>query len=297
MNDMTRSWLLRNINIVLAFFIVLQVAALAFIAATEFDNFSRSFRRLTSNNNRVLSANNFNTGFNNIARLENEESGAVLTAGALDKLEQSYTNAIATVKPAIVFIETVAATWPVINSDKAAGNKIGSGVIVDEEGFIVTNYHVIKDAKTVYVTPCSAEKRRYTASVVRFDEVLDLALIKINAPEGFIAAILGNSDDVRAGDRVLAVGSPFGFEHTVTHGIISDESRALAVGSSRYENMLQTDAAVNRGNSGGALIDLKGYVIGITTAIYAPDGAFNGLSFAIPAGRVRKFLSSVAYSE
>ncbi|HMQ10110.1 MAG TPA: Do family serine endopeptidase [Oligoflexia bacterium] len=156
---------------------------------------------------------------------------------------------------------------------------LGSGVIVSAEGHILTNNHVVanSDEITVRLTDQSEHK----ASVVGTDPHTDLALIKIKLPENFKPLPLGNSDNLRLAETVLAIGSPFGLGGTVTMGIVSAKGRAN-VGIVDYEDFIQTDAAINPGNSGGALLNLNGELIGINTAIYSKSGGYQGIGFAIP---------------
>ncbi|MCK4787145.1 MAG: trypsin-like peptidase domain-containing protein [Desulfobacteraceae bacterium] len=164
---------------------------------------------------------------------------------------------------------------------------LGSGIIVDRRGFIVTNAHVVSKAQNIKVVIFGFERKVYVAEIVWKDLLNDIAILKIHPEEPLPTAILGDSDMIKVADRVLAIGSPFGLEQTVTAGIISDNSRNLVIESQTYEDMIQTDAAINRGNSGGALVNIKGEVIGINTAIYAPTGVFAGVGFAIPINRVK----------
>jgi serine protease Do len=154
---------------------------------------------------------------------------------------------------------------------------LGSGVIVSPDGYILTNYHVVGHADQIHVT--LMDKREFTAKVVGKDQKTDLALIKIDTNQPLPAAVLGDSARSEVGDWVLAIGSPFGFNLTVTSGIISAEGRALG---GNYDNFIQTDASINPGNSGGPLFDTHGQVIGINTAIYSSTGSNAGIGFAIP---------------
>jgi len=164
---------------------------------------------------------------------------------------------------------------------------LGSGIIIDRKGFIVTNAHVVSKAYNIKVVIFGFERKAYAAEIVWKDLLNDIAILKIHPEEPLPTAILGDSDMIKVADRVLAIGSPFGLEQTVTAGIISDNSRNLVIEGQTYEDMIQTDAAINRGNSGGALVNVKGEVIGINTAIYAPTGVFAGVGFAIPINRVK----------
>ena len=155
----------------------------------------------------------------------------------------------------------------------------GSGFIIDEEGYILTNNHVVDGADEIVVA--LSDRRERIAEVVGHDPLSDLALLKIN--ESKLPSVnLGSSADLKAGSWVVAIGSPFGFEHSVTAGIISATGRSLPEGNGRYVPFIQTDVAINPGNSGGPLIDLNGNVVGINSQIFTRSGGFMGLSFAIP---------------
>ncbi len=167
----------------------------------------------------------------------------------------------------------------------------GSGFIVDPRGYVLTNYHVIKDAEEIKII--TYDDKVYDAEVVGKDPRTDLAVIRIKSSKIFPALELGNSDKVKIGDWVMAGGSPFGLRQTFTAGIISASRQNINVGEMVYRNMLQTDAAINRGNSGGPLVDLAGRVIGINTAIFAPTGVFAGIGFAIPVNQAKLVLSDL----
>lgn len=163
----------------------------------------------------------------------------------------------------------------------------GSGVIVTSDGYIVTNNHVIDEADEVDVT--LNDKRTFSAEVIGRDPSTDIALLKIKATDlPFVK--FGNSDAIRLGEWVLAVGNPFNLTSTVTAGIVSAKGRSLGLLDNQYriESFIQTDAALNQGNSGGALVNTKGELIGITTAIYSPTGTYAGNSFAVPVSIVKK---------
>ncbi len=159
----------------------------------------------------------------------------------------------------------------------------GTGVIISEDGLIITNNHVVRGATEVTVR--LSDGHEHAGEVVGQDEKTDVAVIKIKAT-GLMAAPLGNSDKMQVGDWVLAMGSPFGLDQTVTAGIISAKGRAN-VGISDYEDFLQTDAAINPGNSGGPLVNMHGEVIGINTAIASRSGGYAGVGFAIPSNMVK----------
>jgi Do/DeqQ family serine protease len=167
---------------------------------------------------------------------------------------------------------------------------LGSGVVVDPSGLVVTNYHVIEGASEVKVA--LADKREFDAQIVLKDEHSDLAVLRLkDANERFPTLEFANSDELQVGDVVLAIGDPFGLGQTVTHGIVSAVARTQ-VGISDYQFFIQTDAAINPGNSGGALVDLNGRLVGINTAIYSRSGGSMGIGFAIPANMVRVVVAS-----
>lgn len=172
---------------------------------------------------------------------------------------------------------------------------LGSGVIISEDGYIVTNNHVVAEAERLEVT--LNDNRNFEATVIGTDPTTDLALLKINAPDLHIIP-MGNSENLKVGEWVIAVGNPFGFTSTVTSGIVSAKARNISSSTGMpstggIESYIQTDAAVNRGNSGGALVNLDGELVGINTAIYSQTGAYAGCSFAIPTSIVQKVVSDL----
>lgn len=173
-------------------------------------------------------------------------------------------------------------------------NGLGSGVIITEDGYIVTNNHVIAEADKIEVL--LNDNSTYEAKIIGTDEASDLALIKIDA-KGLSPITFGDSETVKVGEWVLAVGNPFGFNSTVTAGIISAKARSLGQnnkqGGLSIESFIQTDAALNPGNSGGALVNLKGELIGINSAIYSNTGSYSGFSFAIPTTIVKKVMTDL----
>ncbi len=149
---------------------------------------------------------------------------------------------------------------------------LGSGFVIDKDGFIVTNNHVIADADQITIT--LNDGRSFPARIVGRDEKTDLALLKIRPPKPIPSAHFGNSDGARVGDWVIAIGNPFGLGSTVTAGIVSARNRDIAAGP--YDDFIQTDAPINRGNSGGPLFDMDGNVVGVNSAIYSPSGGSVG---------------------
>ena len=167
---------------------------------------------------------------------------------------------------------------------------LGSGVIVDPSGLVVTNNHVVEGADRIKVS--LADKREFDADIVLKDPRSDLVVLKLrDVNEKFPAIELGDSDALQVGDVVLAIGNPFGVGQTVTHGIVSAVARTQ-VGITDYQFFIQTDAAINPGNSGGALVDLAGRLAGINTAIYSRSGGSQGIGFAIPVNMVRVVIAS-----
>ena len=223
-----------------------------------------------------------------------------------DELRLSYAPVVQRVSPAVV---NVYAAKVVVNRNplfddpifrrffgvpgdggRQIQRSLGSGVIVDPSGLVVTNVHVIEGADEVKVA--LADKREFEAEIVLKDKRSDLAVLRIkDAHERFPVLEFANSDALEVGDVVLAVGDPFGVGQTVTHGIVSALARTQ-VGITDYQFFIQTDAAINPGNSGGALVDLTGRLVGINTAIFSRSGGSQGIGFAIPANMVRVVVAS-----
>ena len=167
----------------------------------------------------------------------------------------------------------------------------GSGVIISPDGYIITNHHVIENSSEVIVT--TNDNKEYEAEIIGSDEVTDVAVLKINSNEKFEYILFGDSENSQIGQWVLAVGNPYNLNSTVTAGIISSKSRDLNEYDQINQSFIQTDAAVNIGNSGGALVNINGELIGINTAIQSMTGGFVGYSFAIPSNIVRKIFEDI----
>lgn len=165
----------------------------------------------------------------------------------------------------------------------------GSGVIIDKEGYILTNNHVVRDGSRFVIK--LGDGREFEAKLLGADDKTDLAVLKIDG-DNLPYASLGDSNRVEVGDWVLAIGNPFGLEQTVTAGIISAKGRT-GVGILDYEDFIQTDAAINPGNSGGPLVDMDGEVIGITTAIVSRTGGYQGIGFAVPSNIAKMVIKSI----
>ncbi len=175
------------------------------------------------------------------------------------------------------------------DSKKKVGT--GSGVIISPDGHIVTNYHVIENSSEVIVT--TNDNKEYEAEIIGFDEVTDIAVLKINSNINLDYIFFGDSDSTLIGEWVLAVGNPYNLNSTVTAGIVSSKSRDLNEYDQKNQSFIQTDAAVNFGNSGGALVNIQGELIGINTLIQSMTGGYVGYSFAVPSNTVRKIFEDI----
>jgi serine protease Do len=230
-------------------------------------------------------------------------SSAAQIARAPEALSASFAEIARRVEPAVVNIDTVSAAPQLAGREgeeegeegedgnnplldmlrrhaRRPSRGVGSGFIVDPSGVIVTNYHVVENMTSIMVKLQSGEALR--GRIVGYDEETDIAVVKVTASRPLPAVKLGNSDDVQVGDWVLAIGSPFGLEQTVTAGIISTKERQTDPGAS-FRRFLQTDAAINRGNSGGPLVNMRGEVIGVNSQIATSTGDYNGIGFALPS--------------
>jgi S1-C subfamily serine protease len=190
--------------------------------------------------------------------------------------------------PAVANIVTRTLEYDVF-FEPTAVDGAGSGFLFDSRGYILTNYHVIEGAQQIEVT--LGDRSHYTAKVLGSDQRNDVALIQIDAPRGKQLPFLtmGDSDSLQVGQSVLAIGNPFGFESTLTTGVVSALKRTVQTGPQTFiDGAVQTDAAINQGNSGGPLLNSRGEVIGINSAIYSPSGAAAGIGFAIPINTARQ---------
>ena len=175
------------------------------------------------------------------------------------------------------------------DSKKKVGT--GSGVIISPDGYIITNYHVIENSSEVIVT--TNNNKEYEADIIGFDEVTDIAVLKIDSDTNLDYIFFGDSDSTLIGEWVLAVGNPYNLNSTVTAGIVSSKSRDLNEYDQKNQSFIQTDAAVNFGNSGGALVNIQGELIGINTLIQSMTGGYVGYSFAVPSNTVRKIFEDI----
>lgn len=205
--------------------------------------------------------------------------------------EQNTVAVFRKVSGSVVFITSSSLRFDLFSMDMTETPQgTGSGFLWDSDGHVVTNYHVIADASSLSVT--LSDSTKYRAEVVGADEAKDLAVLRIQAPRDKLRPITpGFSDRLVVGQKVLAIGNPFGFDETLTVGIVSALGRQIRSLSDRtIHDVIQTDAAINPGNSGGPLLDSAGNVIGVNTAIYSPSGAYAGIGFAVPINTVKRIV-------
>jgi Do/DeqQ family serine protease len=226
---------------------------------------------------------------------------APLELGAMDslsRLNEEYARLTQAVVPSVVSIDTAGVReqllrdpWGRARMQREMTQGQGSGVIVTEEGHVITNQHVISGQNQIQVT--LHDGKSYQATMIGEDRMLDIAVLKIDASGPFTPLKLGDSSQVKVGQIVFAVGNPFGLSETVTQGIISAKERSI---SDQQRDLFQTDAAINPGNSGGPLVNLQGEIVGINVAIYSPDKTnpgFQGVGFSIPSNDVRESLKQI----
>ena len=236
--------------------------------------------------------------------VEIRNADALLTSMTMQEGQIDFTYAAEMTVHAVVHVRTKSMVgpeasnpiWEYFYGDRYSKPRevagYGSGVIISADGYIITNNHVIEDAENVEVK--LNDNRTFQAEIVGRDPSTDIALLKVKA-SGLPFVKYGDSDQLRLGEWVLAVGNPFNLTSTVTAGIVSAKGRSLGIleNDMRIESFIQTDAALNMGNSGGALVNTKGLLIGITSAIYTPSGAYAGYSFAIPVTIVKKVVEDL----
>jgi S1-C subfamily serine protease len=214
---------------------------------------------------------------------------AVAPRGPLSADERNTISIFESVSPSVVYITTVQHVRDFFSRNvMRVPQGTGSGFIWDEQGHIVTNFHVIRGAQEALIT--LGDQRSFPARLVGTSPDHDLAVLKIDVPDHLPPPIpLGSSGDLHVGQTVLAIGNPFGLDHTLTTGIVSALNRTVdnEQGGS-IENVIQTDAAINPGNSGGPLIDSAGRLVGINTMIYSPSGAYAGIGFAVPVDTINR---------
>jgi S1-C subfamily serine protease len=212
-------------------------------------------------------------------RYEALESGEAVVMRVYREISPAVVNIVATHQALNFWMQPVPQTGQ------------GTGFLIDAEGHILTNNHVVANAENLEVTFIGQKKLQ--AKLVGRDPVSDLAVIKVNPFPGMKVAPLGDSDGLVVGQRVIAIGNPFGFQHTATTGFISALHRDITIGQRTMMGMIQTDAAINPGNSGGPLIDSRGEVIGINSAIFTQSGGFMGIGLALPIDRCKKVAAQI----
>jgi len=227
-------------------------------------------------------------------------SGSIAQAAfsTFSKDEQSLIDLFETSLPSVVYINTFVSAKDVFSMNEfEVPQGTGSGLVWDMKGHIATNYHVIRNSKSanVIVTTKDGKQKTYKAEIRGTDPDKDIAVLKIEAPENELFPVtLGSSNGLRVGQRAVAIGNPFGLDHTLTTGVISGLGREVRSPSGRpISNVIQTDAAINPGNSGGALLDSSGRLMGMNTAIYSPSGASAGIGFAIPVDTMKIVVDSI----
>ena len=243
-------------------------------------------------NNSLAYNNDYFKSFVNTSGYNNNQSSSNFGSPDLTFAAKKSINAVVHVKNTSIVKEND--SWALQffygdNSRKRVGT--GSGVIISPDGYIITNHHVIDNSSEVIVT--TNDNKEYEAVIVGSDEVTDVAVLKINSNEKLEYLLFGDSESSKIGQWVLAVGNPYNLNSTVTAGIISSKSRDLNEYDQINQSFIQTDAAVNIGNSGGALVNINGDLIGINTAIQSMTGGFVGYSFAIPSNIVRKIFEDI----
>ena len=243
-------------------------------------------------NNNLAYNNDYFKSFVNTSGYNNNQSSSNFGSPDLTFAAKKSINAVVHVKNTSIVKEND--SWALQffygdDSRKRVGT--GSGVIISPDGYIITNHHVIDNSSEVIVT--TNDNKEYEAVIVGSDEVTDVAVLKINSNEKFEYLLFGDSENSEIGQWVLAVGNPYNLNSTVTAGIISSKSRDLNEYDQINQSFIQTDAAVNIGNSGGALVNINGELIGINTAIQSMTGGFVGYSFAIPSNIVRKIFEDI----
>ena len=218
----------------------------------------------------------------------------VLPRGDLAQDEKSTIELFKLVSPSVVYITSITVQRDIFSFRALEIPRgTGSGFVWDENGYIVTNFHVIQDAQAVEVT--LADSSTWKADLVGFEPDKDLAVLKIDVPKKLLRQItVGTSSDLEVGQKVFAIGNPFGFDQTLTTGVISGLGREIEPVTRRpIQGVIQTDAAINPGNSGGPLLDSAGRLIGINTAIVSPSGAYAGIGFAVPVDVVNRMVPQI----
>jgi S1-C subfamily serine protease len=229
---------------------------------------------------------------------EGAKPRAITARGDLAEDEKSTIATFKAISPSVVFITSLAMQQDFFSLRALEVPRgAGSGFVWDENGYIVTNFHVIAEAQGARVT--LADHSSWPAQLVGAEPDKDIAVLKIDAPKRLLPPIpVGTSSDLQVGQKVFAIGNPFGFDQTLTTGVISGLGREIEAATGRpIQGVIQTDAAINPGNSGGPLLDSAGRVIGINTAIVSPSGAYAGIGFAVPVDVVNRIVPQIIRGE
>ena len=271
--------------------IIIVSLTCSIISVLFYSIFSNNLTFKAENNNLAYN-NDYFKSFVNTSGLNNNQSSSNFGSPDLTFAAKKSINAVVHVKNTSIVKEND--SWALqffYGDDSRKRVATGSGVIISPDGYIITNHHVIDNSSEVIVT--TNDNKEYEAVLVGSDEVTDVAVLKINSNEKFEYLLFGDSENSEIGQWVLAVGNPYNLNSTVTAGIISSKSRDLNEYDQINQSFIQTDAAVNIGNSGGALVNINGELIGINTAIQSMTGGFVGYSFAIPSNIVRKIFEDI----
>ena len=271
--------------------IIIVSLTCSIISVLFYSIFSNNLTVKEENNNLAYN-NDYFKSFVNTSGFNNNQSSSNFGSPDLTFAAKKSINAVVHVKNTSIVKEND--SWALqffYGDDSRKRVATGSGVIISPDGYIITNHHVIDNSSEVIVT--TNDNKEYEAVIVGSDEVTDVAVLKINSNEKFEYLLFGDSENSEIGQWVLAVGNPYNLNSTVTAGIISSKSRDLNEYDQINQSFIQTDAAVNIGNSGGALVNINGELIGINTAIQSMTGGFVGYSFAIPSNIVRKIFEDI----
>ena len=271
--------------------IIIVSLTCSIISVLFYSIFSNNLTVKEDNNNLAYN-NDYFKSFVNTSGFNNNQSSSNFGSPDLTFAAKKSINAVVHVKNTSIVKEND--SWALqffYGDDSRKRVATGSGVIISPDGYIITNHHVIDNSSEVIVT--TNDNKEYEAVLVGSDEVTDVAVLKINSNEKFEYLLFGDSENSEIGQWVLAVGNPYNLNSTVTAGIISSKSRDLNEYDQINQSFIQTDAAVNIGNSGGALVNINGELIGINTAIQSMTGGFVGYSFAIPSNIVRKIFEDI----
>ena len=299
--DFIASYLTGFLSILLVLNVIIIFFSMMGITWQQFLQFTSNMTTLISDSSHYILHDSHQTGTDDLHVIR-RVSGVVADPNIkLVCSDETFAQAAAKVRPGVVSItcdvfrsdgNSVGATSfddPAPNLSILGG--IGSGIIVEKSGYILTCYHMVATATNIYVIPFGYEEKKYKAKITAIDETLNLAILKINCPYPLKEVCLGDSGMIEIADLVLAIGNPFGLEQSVTHGVISDSQRDLMIKGRIYRDMIQTDAPINKGSSGGALVNMSGEVIGINMAIYSSTGVYNGISFALPINQAKQLLA------